>query len=279
MFILKFKYLGTAAAEGWPSMFCSCENCKRAIAAAGRNIRTRSQAVIDDKLLIDFPADTYLHVLDQSLDLTKINHCIITHDHSDHLYAPDFENRRKGFAALEDDLPLTIYGTEPAGKKSQEIIDLYDLSEQGRVVFKCITPFVPFNVENYTVTPLKADHDPLCNPVFYIINDGKKTILYAHDTGYFPDETWLYFEKYRPHFDFISLDCTFGPENCSQGHMGLNANIDIKERLLKAHLADNNTIFCLNHFSHNGNATYDEFVPIASQYGFLVSYDGMMLEI
>ena len=27
---MKFKYLGTAAAEGWPAMFCSCDACNRA---------------------------------------------------------------------------------------------------------------------------------------------------------------------------------------------------------------------------------------------------------
>src|SRR5450759_3362266 len=110
---MKFKYLGTAAAEGWPAMFCTCDHCMRAKTVGGRNIRTRSQAIIDDKLLIDFPADTYLHVLYQGLDLTKVSSCIITHDHSDHLYPADFEMRRKGFAYLPSESPLTIYGTEP----------------------------------------------------------------------------------------------------------------------------------------------------------------------
>lgn len=67
-----------------------------------------------------------------------------------------------------------------------------------------------FSVDGYTITPLKADHDPLTSPVIYIIFDGKKNILYANDTGYFPDQTWDYLEKYRPHFDFIPLDCTVG---------------------------------------------------------------------
>lgn len=36
--------------------------------------------------------------------------------------------------------------------------------------------------------------------------------------------------------------------------------------------------FVLNHFSHNGNAVYDDFSHIAGKNGFLVSYDGMELE-
>ena len=55
---MRIKYLGTAAAEGVPGIFCDCENCKRARKLGGKNIRTRSQAILDDTLLIDFPADT-----------------------------------------------------------------------------------------------------------------------------------------------------------------------------------------------------------------------------
>ncbi|HBJ10614.1 MAG TPA: carbon-phosphorus lyase, partial [Ruminococcaceae bacterium] len=38
---MKFQYLGTAAAEGFPGMFCSCDTCEKARKAGGRNIRTR----------------------------------------------------------------------------------------------------------------------------------------------------------------------------------------------------------------------------------------------
>lgn len=51
---MKFQYFGTAAAEGWPALFCTCDNCRRAAKAGGRNLRTRSQAAVDDKLLSIF---------------------------------------------------------------------------------------------------------------------------------------------------------------------------------------------------------------------------------
>ena len=59
---MKIKFLGTCAAEGFPAMFCQCPVCEKAREKGGKNIRTRSQAVIDDTLLIDFPADTYMHI-------------------------------------------------------------------------------------------------------------------------------------------------------------------------------------------------------------------------
>lgn len=278
---MKFQYLGTAAAEGWPGMFCACDNCRRAITAGGKNIRTRSQAIIDDRLLIDFPPDTYMHVLYNGLDLTKVDHCIITHDHSDHFYPEDFCMRQKTYAHLDDDFCLMIYGTVPAGKGSEKIINLYELDKKNCIKYKYITPFVPFKAGEYTVTALKADHDPLCDPVIYIISDGNKNVLYGNDTGYFPDETWNYLESCKPHLDFVSLDCNCGIENANNrnAHMGFNTDTEVKERLLKISCADKDTVFCLNHFSHNGGAIYDELVPIAQKYGFFVSYDGMTIEI
>ena len=86
---MKFRYLGTAAAEGWPALFCDCEACRKAAALGGKNIRTRSQALVDDKILIDFPADTLWHTLTYHLPLFSIHTCLITHSHSDHLYPAD----------------------------------------------------------------------------------------------------------------------------------------------------------------------------------------------
>jgi hypothetical protein len=81
------QYLGTAAAEGWPGLFCACEHCEIARTRGGRNIRTRSQAIVfaeksgegdpDQRLLVDFPPDTYHHVLAHGLRLDKVGHLII----------------------------------------------------------------------------------------------------------------------------------------------------------------------------------------------------------
>ena len=42
---MEILYLGTAAAEGWPALFCGCEICKRARAAGGKELRTRTQSI------------------------------------------------------------------------------------------------------------------------------------------------------------------------------------------------------------------------------------------
>jgi phosphoribosyl 1,2-cyclic phosphate phosphodiesterase len=115
--------------------------------------------------------------------------------------------------------------------------------------------------------------------VIYLIRKEDRCIFYANDTGYFPAETWQYLEDHRPRIDFVSLDCTFGVQSNRSNHMGLTACVEVKERLIKLGCAGETTIFCANHFSHNGQATYDELVPIAEQHGFQVSYDGMEIRI
>ena len=274
---MRLKYLGTGASEGWPAIFCECESCRKAAEKGGRNIRTRSQAVVDDRLLIDFPPDTYMHVLYQGLDLSKIKHCIITHRHSDHLYAVELVNRQAGFVHFKTEPLMTFYGTGPTGETIMKVIEWCNLDKDGRAAFKLITPFEPFDVEGYRITPLKANHDPGCEPVIFAISDGKKQILYGNDTGYFPEETWEALKEFK--LDGVILDCTSGGINQDKGHMGIEADARVKERLIKQGSADENTIFIVTHFSHNVGPLYDDMVQLAEKYNFIVAYDGMTIEI
>lgn len=277
---MKIKYLGTAAAEGVPALFCRCPVCEKSRSAGGRNIRSRSQAIIDDTLLIDYPPDSFMHFINDNIDLISINTCILTHCHSDHLYTEDFEMRKPGFAHFgegRDINKLTVYASEASAQPIFDVIERHNIGSDVLGV-KTVKPFEPFEVEGYTVTPLKADHDRSTDPLFYSIKKGEKTLLYANDTGYFPQETWDYLEKTKPVFDFVSLDCTGCIVNYRQGHMGLEADSDVKARMLDSGLANENTVFCCHHFSHNGLVTYDEFVPLAEEKGFLVSYDSMEYE-
>lgn len=273
------RYLGTAAAEAWPALFCECDNCKRAMEAGGKNIRKRSQAIIDDKLLIDFPMDTYANLMQAKLNLANVYNCIITHSHEDHLYPKDLMMRGPVFCHLKHNIPFTVYGTD----KVKEAI----LSETGKFVgleddkavnFKEIKPFDTFTVDKYTITALPADHSPATGPVFYMISDGEKTMLYANDTGYFFEEVWEYFEKNNVKFDFVSLDCTCITIECDRGHMGITANLRVAERMKAMGIADDNTVFCIHHFSHNGGMIYDELAPYMAERGMLVSHDNLVVD-
>ena len=271
---MKLKYLGTAAAEGIPGMFCNCRVCRNALKIRGKEIKTRSQALLDDKLLIDFPADTYMHILNHGLDLRNIHNVIITHSHSDHFYPNDFWCRFEGIAYDIVEEPLNIYVTEAGYNKA--LCQLGEDMNETRVKFHKIAPFEPFDVEDYHIIPLAADHDSTSNPVIYIIEKGEKSLLYAHDTGIFPDSTWDYLEKYNKKFELISLDCTgMAQKNWRRSHLCLNTDKEVYDRLTEIGVCDKNTIVYVNHFSHNGMLTHKELVAEAEKYGFLVTYDSL----
>ncbi len=273
---MKLKYLGTAAAEGYPAIFCQCENCKKALKEKGKNIRSRSQAIIDDRLLIDFPCDTYYHCLINGIDLCDIHHCLITHVHKDHLYPVEFLNLN-GFSHPSPDYKLNLYGSEDVEK----ILADLPAGVYNHLNFVKINPFEPFKIEKYTVTALPAYH-ATDNPYIYSVSDGEKTLLYAHDTDIFPEKTWEYITDNKMHFDLVSMDCTEGAyEDLSyRGHMCLGRNITCRQRLADGKNIDENTKTVLNHFSHNGlYANYSDFAPIAAENGFETSFDGMEITI
>lgn len=276
---MKIQYLGTAAAEGIPGIFCDCETCKQSRKQGGRNIRTRSQAIIDGKLLVDFPPDTYFHSIQYGIELSKIHTCIITHKHSDHLYAPDIPMRKYGYAYIDDETPLTFYATRPGYEDIVGNLKHYQMEEENRIIAKKIQAFEPFEAEGYKITPLAALHDARTEPVIYAIEKEGKALLYGHDTGIFTEETWEYMEKVGLRFNLVSLDCTSAicPMNYDS-HMNMERVQIVRDRMLASHLAHEHTIFVVNHFSHNGKATYDELVPVAKAAGFEVSYDGMIVE-
>lgn len=277
---MKLTYYGTAAAEGFPALYCHCDACERARMLGGRNIRTRSQALINDDLLIDFPADTYMHELIYGFDLRKIKNCIITHSHEDHLYVEDLCRRTEPDALFPniEKIPIHIYASKKSGKEIKKEVAKKTLKDSNALRYNDIKPFCDYSIGKYVVTPLKASHAPGLDALIFIIKSDDKSILYANDTGYFPNETWEYLEKTKVHFDLISLDCTLAYGDKYENHMGFDTCINVKERLQKSN-ANDETVFVVNHFSHNCKVIYDEFVPIAEKEGFLVSYDGFEIEI
>ncbi len=270
---MKLTYLGTGAAEGVPALFCDCETCRNALSRGGRNVRTRSQALIDDALLIDFPCDTFSHCMARGINLSGVRHCLITHVHEDHFCPQELVYLDNGFTHPAPAYGLTLYGSE-------DVEPLLPAIERKRLRFIRVAPFVPFSAGRYTVTALKAAHST-DHPYLYVVSDGETTLLYAHDTGLFPEETRAYLTAHGTRFDLVSLDCTEGAKGglTYPTHMGLERNLLCREWMRREGLVDESTVMVLNHFSHNGlHAGYDDFVPIAAAHGFAVSYDGMEIE-
>ncbi|MDR2177796.1 MAG: hypothetical protein LBP20_07135 [Treponema sp.] len=268
---MELLYMGTGAAEGIPATFCACPVCVEAAKRGGREIRTRSQSLLDGKLLFDFPPDAYAHYLNYRFNLPAIEHVLVTHSHTDHFFPQEFEMRSGGYVHNPPPL-LHIYGNETVGRALLAALPQGD-QERHRLVFHPLTPFKKFDAGGYTVTPLLARHDRAEQCLFYLVEQGGAALLYAHDTGIFPDETWDYLRAAKPRLGLASLDCTTAAFQEGSNHMGLPDVVLVREKLLEMGLAGEDTAFVLNHFSHNGGLNHRELCEKAQ--GFTVAWDGL----
>ena len=277
---MKLTYLGTAAAEGWPAVFCNCEYCLKAKKAGGKNIRTRSQAIIDNDLLIDFGPDTYMHALNNQLDLSAVKNCIITHSHTDHFMPVDLMFRNTEYFAhnLTNEI-MHIYGNEKVLEKYDDYFKSPEDSKKNGVELHLLELYKEVQIGDYLITPLRANHANGENAFVFVIKKNNKTILYLNDTGRPFDDFYEYFKNNKIHADLISYDCTFVVLPSCAGHLGLDSIQELREKLTDLGVCDENTKHVITHFSHNGKLIHDELVPEGEKLGLITAYDGFSIEV
>lgn len=281
---MKLQYLGTAAAEALPAIFCNCPTCVTARARGGKNIRGRSGAVLDGSLMIDFPPDIYMHSLNLKLNMNAIRDIVVTHSHMDHFDAVELTTASPEYYAHngENAHPFQIYGNGNVGRALREGI----LGEFGHPVdflpYHRVRAYQPFCVQDFTFTPLPALHalgDPTEDAFIYLIQKDGKSLLYANDTGIFYDEVFDYLKKTGVMLNLVSFDCTFGKLPDGKNHMGIPDNLQVQQRLARQGNVGESTRYVITHFSHNCGSCHEELVEAAAQYGYTVAYDGMQVEI
>lgn len=277
---MKLTYLGTAAAEGWPALFCRCEYCVKALERGGKNLRSRSQALVNDDLLIDFPADSFSHMQQNGLNFSAVKDLLITHSHMDHFSPTDLHLRSTSYYAHNLTTPhLTLHGNERVMKLlERERITREEEPNDTGITAVQVEAYKPFAAGKYRVTALPAFHAMNEKAFVYLIEDGEKTLLYLHDTGELFDEVYEYLAANKVRADLISYDCTYVALPSGGGHMGLDSCPKVRARLESIGVVHENTVHVINHFSHNGKLIHDELEPAAKELGFLTSYDGMVVE-
>ena len=277
---MKLQYWGTAASEGWPALFCRCDACQQARQLAGKNIRTRSQALVDDALLLDFPADTYFHSLQYGTDLSHIAHILITHSHEDHFYPLDMILRVPPYGHNQAVPKARVYGNARVMEMLNQAIAVCGYPEREVLRYLepvVVSPYTPFQAGEYTVTALLADHIPNEDCYLYLIQREGKTLLYAHDTGVFPKETWEYLQGI--HIDLLSIDCTFVTSSCDRNHLGLPNVVAVRDRLRAMGCLDSESRVVINHFSHNIPVLHDKLSQEADKFGIITAYDGFTITV
>lgn len=96
---VEIRYLGTGGAEGFPSIFCQCEACRKVRMLLGKNVKTRSCTLID-QVMIDLSPDIFSQCINSHVDLSEVNHVVFTHSHSDHLNTTEICFRLREMASV-----------------------------------------------------------------------------------------------------------------------------------------------------------------------------------
>lgn len=273
---MNIRFLGTAAAEGWPALFCRCPICAGARELGGKNLRTRTQAVLDGELLIDFPPDTYCHAVQYGLELAKIHTLLVTHSHMDHWFPTDLIHRHEHFGHGAEGV-LEVYGNQAV----KDAFDAHILIDRfkthpldGLVNFHVIHGGDRFRVNGWEITAVPADHDQREECLLYICKKDGKTVFYGHDTGVnLSAEAWTLLAAER--YDLVSLDATMGKKSSKGYHMGLPDSEAVFQRLEDLGCLHDHTVKVVNHFSHNGGMTHEQIEAWGRERGILAAYDGM----
>lgn len=271
---MTFTILGTAAAEGWPALWCPCEACEQARALGGKNIRRRSAYQLGERIHVDFGPDSFAQMLQFGLHYERLEHLLFTHSHQDHLSPQELSYRRRGFVVEPLDT-LTIHGNEAV---SESILRVVDSMEVIRARFEPTVPLEPMELgEGVTATALPADHAEGEEAVIHLFEREGRTLLQANDTGLFPDPTWAFLEAKQ--LDLLLIECTYGPRDGGRHHLGANQVIEVRDELRKIGSLKADARVIVTHFSHNGGWLHERLEAFFAPHGIEVAFDGMQLDL
>ncbi|MCD8200912.1 MAG: MBL fold metallo-hydrolase [Clostridia bacterium] len=281
---MKIRFLGTAAAEGIPAVFCNCEVCEAARRDKALR-RSRSQVYIDDVMSVDFPSDAYMHAVEHGLDYSGLKYLLVTHSHMDHFYAHDFCLRGSKYSRNSKFLEktLTVLG-------NSEVMDVFDectrreMDEETASGFELvrIEPFGEYVLGPYRVLTLPAVHSPReqCM-LFYVEKDGGRGYLHLYDTGPFDLKNLDFLVEKGAVVGAVAFDCTFVADKSKNAarHMGLPDDLLIRDALAERGLFAADTKFIVTHFSHNSAPSAKILAQMECDYGVIAAYDGLTIEI
>jgi len=253
-------------------MFCDCRLCRRAASLGGKDFRTRSSILIDGILKVDFPPDTYHHKLAYGLDLNGLRTVLFTHSHFDHFSVRELDYLNKPFSHWKRKHSILFLGNGETAKLASSV-----LNATAPASVRTMEAFETVAAGDYKVTAIPAVHSTE-RPFNYIIQRGGKSLLYASDTGPYPESTMRYLGNFR--FACVISECTGGLGRIDYGtHLALSDAAVFKKRMENSGASEKKTRWILTHFSHNGAGTHEEMSRQARRLGMTAAYDGMKTEI
>ena len=271
---MQVLFLGTSAAEGYPAIFCNCENCMKARELGGKNLRARTSILVNNDLLIDFSADTFMRSLKFNVNLAEIRYLLFTHSHSDHFYLKDLSYRFPPFARQR--LPvLNVFGSKFVANLVRK--EFRGRLRKCRIRVKEVEPFKEYKAGKYEIIPIRARHitsnkGETC--LNYVLNYKDKSVFFSFDTGLYDDpNTWKFLNNFK--FDLVVVECTLCFSEKYEYHMGFKG-LELFKKKLSRSLKNSKII--ATHFSHGDCPVYEELSRILKRLNIIPAYDGLRMD-
>lgn len=272
---MKLMFLGTAAAEGIPALWCNCDLCKKAWTTGGKDIRHRTAYLLDDDTVIDLGPDFYSQSLSYGIDTSKIQRVILTHPHMDHLAAQEFCFRLNGYSVVSGNLDFVaspeavIHLTKETGQESAEM----------KYTPCRLIPGEWISSGDLEVMGVPASHAPGLGAMVLVIRRGGKTLLVAHDTGYLTEASWQMLKGIEMSAIVLEATSGFKYAETQSSHLGVNGTLRFRDRLAEIGCITASTQQYVTHFSHNGGSLQETLEAFFVPKGIKVAYDGLTVDI
>jgi phosphoribosyl 1,2-cyclic phosphate phosphodiesterase len=278
-------FLGTSAANAFPEAFCGCDNCERARMLGGPSLRKRSALLINDDLLIDLGPDILTSAFTHGRPLTRVQHCLQTHAHADHLDPSHLFSRSPEYGVVGAPR-LHVYASAASLLRAAQALSrdcrpagLLDAETGDRLNLEIhqVEAGQSFMAGGYRITAFAANHDPSVEPLLYAVEGDDRSLFYGVDTATLPEETWHAFHRHRLSFDLVILDHTYGPDEQGSDHLCARDVIEHVARFREEGLLRDAARVFATHIAHEGNPAHPELAAFAARHGYEIAYDGLVL--
>lgn len=286
---MKIVFLGTSAAEWYPSPWCRCRHCKAARESENeKDKRACSSIWLEPGVLVDIPPDIASSASRFRVDLSSLRAILVTHPHDDHLY-PRFlaqrwtpKNPKEEFpvaGTVTELSPLPIYGSEASLEKIRSFLPMPP--EEIRLDLKPLKLLSWAGVcDGVKVLPLPANHMVGTGAAFiYIIEAEGKRLLYAVDTGSLGPLAMAPLKGLK--LDAVVCEATSGlaPSPPKLEHMNLEVAKKFRLELISVGTISPETPFVLTHLSPHWFPPHSEIAEKLAPDGMIVAYDGLAMEV
>ena len=283
--VMQFHLLGSSAGKPVPRPFCTCHACQVARRKGGKDRRTRTSVNLylgkegpgAVRYKVDLSPDTTAHMHRFGMNLTKLEHLLVTHPHIDH-FDPFFLSVRSSVLSGVANLPiLHVYGGPGVEKALRAKAG--DLTKQ-RITFHRIAPFQQFQAGDLEVFSLHANHHYPSPYLNYVVSAKNVTVLLAWDTGFWREETWRKAANLR--FDAVIMECTVISKKgkpLRPGHNDIETFLKMKERMIRMNMIEQRTPVVAMHIGDNGLVSHDEAQNLMDPHHIKVGYDGLLLSV